>query len=663
MEYIGNIPTCFDDLYLSEKDWCHDLVYTPNTSDVARAIVDGMIRNNVPKLQNVVGFANLKDANAYLLKYPERAISAVHFTNLENVDVLTTPNIEYGLQVNQSTKYFKGTFQDPNFFARIPVQAAVEREAARYIARATGQPEPKKWRIGYSEFAHPALDPQSIAGIAAGNFIFAAALFGFVLQLGDLVYEKEKGLRQALRTMGMSDSAYWLSWLTWQVVINFLSTIALIVTGLIMQFDIFIENDFGISFMVIFLFEMAMTGMAVPLSAMVKKSQTATNLGFIIFLVGWIIQIVIAFGFPYTTGFWYVPDPPLPCFSLHQNPTLITTNLNPSPYTHTRTHRYQYDGVYPGVFSWMPWALLSKGLTDMGKATATKELPGLKWSERHSYCMDYSDYDLSDARNAAIRSKCIVKGRYIDCDCVMPLDWVMGFNTVLFVGYFILGIYLDNVLPNENGVSRPLYYFLDPNYWFPRVNSRAGVERVMNGRGLKLMPGETNTSTDEDVEEEEKKMTARLGQLREGDTTEHDRHAIELFNLRKVFKTRGRAPFVAVKGSWFSIERGTLFCLLGPNGAGKTTTINMLTGVLPPTAGEALIYGESLSSSGGIDRIRSMMGVCPQFGTYSLTLLLSLPPHTPSSSLYLSNPSVQRQPLPLLSLTLYRCAVGPPDRP
>lgn len=51
----------------------------------------------------------------------------------------------------------------------------------------------------------------------------------------------------------------------------------------------------------------------------------------------------------------------------------------------------------------------------------------------------------------------------------------------------------------------------------------------------------------------------------------------------------------------------------GPNGAGKTTTINCLTGVLSPTGGDALVYGESISNEGGMDRIRSIMGVCPQF--------------------------------------------------
>lgn len=39
------------------------------------------------------------------------------------------------------------------------------------------------------------------------------------------------------------------------------------------------------------------------------------------------------------------------------------------------------------------------------------------------------------------------------------------------------------------------------------------------------------------------------------------------------------------------IDAGTFFCFLGPNGAGKTTTIKMLTGLLKPTSGRALLGG------------------------------------------------------------------------
>lgn len=63
----------------------------------------------------------------------------------------------------------------------------------------------------------------------------------------------------------------------------------------------------------------------------------------------------------------------------------------------------------------------------------------------------------------------------------------------------------------------------------------------------------------------------------------------------------------------FHVAAGECFCLLGPNGAGKSTTINCLTGVLPATAGEAVVHGSSITHQGGLDRVRGLMGVCPQF--------------------------------------------------
>jgi len=36
-----------------------------------------------------------------------------------------------------------------------------------------------------------------------------------------------------------------------------------------------------------------------------------------------------------------------------------------------------------------------------------------------------------------------------------------------FFIFFGLALYLDNILANEYGVSKPFYFFLDPSYWFP----------------------------------------------------------------------------------------------------------------------------------------------------------------------------------------------------
>ena len=60
----------------------------------------------------------------------------------------------------------------------------------------------------------------------------------------------------------------------------------------------------------------------------------------------------------------------------------------------------------------------------------------------------------------------------------------------------------------------------------------------------------------------------------------------------------------AVDGVSFHVSPGEIVGLLGPNGAGKTTTINMILGVLEPTAGRIAIQGVDLSE----DRSAALAG-------------------------------------------------------
>ncbi len=55
--------------------------------------------------------------------------------------------------------------------------------------------------------------------------------------------------------------------------------------------------------------------------------------------------------------------------------------------------------------------------------------------------------------------------------------------------------------------------------------------------------------------------------------------------------------FTAVDDVSFSIDRGEIFGFVGSNGCGKTTTMKMLTGLLAPTEGEALLFGKPLDAS------------------------------------------------------------------
>ena len=66
-------------------------------------------------------------------------------------------------------------------------------------------------------------------------------------------------------------------------------------------------------------------------------------------------------------------------------------------------------------------------------------------------------------------------------------------------------------------------------------------------------------------------------------------NAIETKQLTKCF-----GALTAVDALDLTVREGELFSLLGVNGAGKTTTIKMLSGLLKPTEGTALVLGHDL---------------------------------------------------------------------
>jgi ABC-2 type transport system ATP-binding protein len=88
---------------------------------------------------------------------------------------------------------------------------------------------------------------------------------------------------------------------------------------------------------------------------------------------------------------------------------------------------------------------------------------------------------------------------------------------------------------------------------------------------------------------------------------------VEVENLTKRF-----GDFVAVDALSFNVGHGEIFGLLGPNGAGKSTLIRMLTTLVPPTSGTALVGGFDIVRAA--NDVRQSIGVIPQAMTSDLDL-------------------------------------------
>ncbi|XP_013596936.1 PREDICTED: ABC transporter A family member 11 isoform X2 [Brassica oleracea var. oleracea] len=388
---------------------CYDFVWSGNNSRRVTEIVSAIMANNPGRpipTNKVQSFKGPEEVDAWFMSHPLQVPGALHFVE-RNATV-----ISYGVQTNSSSEEKRGRIEDPTFKFLVPLQIAAEREIARSLI---GDPK-FGWGFGFKEFARPAIIGKTISALKVMGPIFflAFSMFGFVLQLGSLVTEKELKLRQAMTMMGVFDTAYWLSWLIWEGLLTFVSSLFLVLFGMMFQFDFFLKKSFFVVFLLFLLFQFNMISLAFVLSSFISKSSSATTVGFLVFLISFILQIVSATGFPYSSA---------------------------------------YSASRRAIWSLFPPNTFSAGLKLLLDATSTPESSGISWSER-----------------------AVCEGGM--STCVISVDIIYQWQVGSFLFWFVLAMYFDNIIPNASGVRKPIFYFLTPGYWTGKGGNKMEVPPV-----------------------------------------------------------------------------------------------------------------------------------------------------------------------------------------
>ncbi|XP_053412499.1 phospholipid-transporting ATPase ABCA3 [Nycticebus coucang] len=162
---------------------------------------------------------------------------------------------------------------------------------------------------------------------------------------------------------------------------------------------------------------------------------------------------------------------------------------------------------------------------------------------------------------------------------------VLGMLLLDSVLYGLATWYVEAVFPGQFGVPQPWYFFVMPSYW-------CGTPRTIIGK-------------EEEDSDPEKVLGTEYFEAEPEDLVA----GIKIKHLSKVFRV-GNKDKAAVRDLNLNLYEGQITVLLGHNGAGKTTTLSMLTGLFPPTSGQAYISGYEISQD--MVQIRKSLGLCPQ---------------------------------------------------
>lgn len=95
-----------------------------------------------------------------------------------------------------------------------------------------------------------------------------------------------------------------------------------------------------------------------------------------------------------------------------------------------------------------------------------------------------------------------------------------------------------------------------------------------------------------------------------GNTAGGHSAADEVIRCEKLTKRFTDGDILAVNGLDLAVYRGEIFGLLGPNGAGKTTTVGMLTTLVIPTSGKAVVAGIDVVAQPAL--VKQVIGVVAQ---------------------------------------------------
>lgn len=111
-------------------------------------------------------------------------------------------------------------------------------------------------------------------------------------------------MRGALSAMGLMQSAHVTATLLLETLLAALHALVLCLAALAFRFPLVTLNAFALPLLLFFLTGTALAGLAAVFAVLLRRASSAVPAAFSTYVVAWIFQLVIFFGFPYKVRRW-----------------------------------------------------------------------------------------------------------------------------------------------------------------------------------------------------------------------------------------------------------------------------------------------------------------------------------------------------------------------
>lgn len=403
------------------------------------------------------------------------------------------------------------------------------------------------------------------------SFLVISYAFSAILFMNFIAREKQQELIGSLRSMGMHDSAYWMSWNILASLLALVSSILVMIFTYIAKIEELSTLNFFIPFFILWIGQTTLFISNYFLVVLAPTQRVLNGLQFLM-VVAFIMGAILPFVY-YGRGV-----PPTFTFLKVVKVFVPSTNFNLIMGNVMSFSRYKLYTNLPDKYNWEMFDTHLDMCAEVETDDDADDDDGIINCIWEQYLDDecrnqvhdsvYDNYEVScwNEKVAEEDERCNIDHCYYSAEKHSVL---LGYMVLQMFVFQLLTWYFFQIIPSGNGIAKRPWFLFEPSFWFQRNPS---YERIRSD-------------------------SQRL--------KSYESKGLVISNLRKLFKG-GKG----VQGMNLEIENGQIFCLLGHNGAGKTTLINLLTGKISRDYGEAYFRGLTLSNE--LNAIQEMTSVVPQ---------------------------------------------------